>query len=74
MVQMNLFTGQEWRCRQQTRLRGNRADEINNEIGIDTTMCKTDGWCQPSVQHRELSSVLYGDLKGWMGGGGGREV
>ena len=31
-------------------------------------MCKTDSQWEPSIQHRELSSVLWGNLDGWGGG------
>ena len=36
-------------------------------------MCKTESWWEAAVWHRELSSVLSGDLEGW-DGGGEREV
>ena len=32
---------------------------------IYTIMCKMDNQWEPAVQHRELSSVLFGDLKEW---------
>ena len=35
---------------------------------------KIDSWWEPAIKHRELSSVLCGDLDGWDGGGGGKEV
>ena len=35
MVQMNLFTGQEWRRKQQARVRGNTADGMSYEIRMD---------------------------------------
>ena len=34
-----------------------------------TAMCKKDSWWEAAVQHRELSSVLCGDLEGRDGGG-----
>ena len=29
------------------------------------TMCKRDSWWQAAIPHRELSSALFDDLKGW---------
>ena len=30
-----------------------------------TNMCKTNSLCEAAIQHRELSSVLWGDLEVW---------
>ena len=37
-------------------------------------MCKTDSLSEPAVQHKELSSVLCGDLEEWDMGCAWREV
>ena len=44
-----------------------RGTVMNWEIGIDIytlPMCKTDSEGEPAIQHRELISVLWGDLEG----------
>ena len=43
----------------------------NREIGIDIYiygLCKTAGWQELTRKHKELSSVLCDNLRGWDGG------
>ena len=74
MVQMNLYTGQEQRCRHrdgQTRVRGNGADGINCEIGINiyTLPCVKQMSSVNQVYSIGSSVSALSDLKGWDGGG-----
>ena len=46
------------------------SEHLSHRIAdIHTTMCKIDGQREPAVQHRELTSVLGGDLDSRMKGG-----
>ena len=48
---------------------GREWDELGDwDLRMCTAMCKTDSQWEAAVQHREISSVLCGDLDGWDGG------
>ena len=70
---MNLFAGQDQRCRHREQMCGPRAGAgMNWEIGIDlrALLCVSRQLVGSALQDRELSSVvLCGDLDEWDGRG-----
>ena len=77
IIQMNLFTRQEQRCRHREKTCGcsggrKEQDKLEDyDRHIYTTVCKTDSPWKPAINHRELSLVLCDDLEGWGWWGGG---
>ena len=70
-VQMNLVPGQEQRHKRTERMCGHGEWEggMNWEIRFDIdTPCGKERASGKLVYHKELSSVLCGDLEGWGGG------
>ena len=79
MIQMNLLTGQEKRCRHRTQMCGQVWVGGRWWIGRQVLACVHrhvwDSWWEPAARCRELSSVLCGDLDGawgWEGSSRGR--
>ena len=78
MVLKNLFTGQQWRNRQQTYGHGEKASEgeMDGKSNMETyiTICKIDSQWEFVVWLRKLKQGLYINLEGWDGEGDGREL
>ena len=78
MVLMHLFTGQQWRNREQTYGHGEkRAEgEMYGKSNMETyiTICKIDSQWKFPVWLRKLKQGLCINLEGWDGEGDEREV
>ena len=77
MVLMNLFTGQQWRNREQTHGHGERGGggEMYGKSNMEIyTTCKIDSQWEFAVWLRKLKQGLCINLEVWDGAGGGREV
>ena len=75
VIKMNLFLGQEQRCRHRERMGGHEKgerDELREQHWHMCIVCKIDGYWEADVQHRELSSVFCDDPERWDGVVGGR--
>ena len=80
MLLINLYAGQQWRCRhrEQTYGHGERGGEgkmygkSNTETYI--TICKIDGQREFALWLRKLKQGLCINLEGWYGEGDGKEV
>ena len=65
MIQMNLFTRQKQTHRLREWIYGCQKEQTVAEFGINMpTLFKTDNHPGPTVQHRELFSMLHGSLDG----------
>ena len=76
MVLMNLFTGQQWRNREQTHGHGERGGggEMYGKSNMEIyTTCKIDSQWEFAVWLRKLKQGLYINLEVWDMEGGGRE-
>ena len=78
MVLKNLFTGQQWRNREQTYGHGERREdgEMYGKSNMETyiTIRKTDSQQEIAVWLRKLKQGLCINLEGWDGEGDGRDV
>ena len=76
MVLMNLFTGQQWRNREQTHGHGERGGggEMYGKSNMEIyTTCKIDSQWEFAVWLRKLKQGLCINLEVWDMEGGGRE-
>ena len=71
MVLKNLFTGQQWRNREQTYGQGEKGGEGEmygkSNMETYTTICKIDSQWELAVCHRKLKQGLCINLEGWDG-------
>ena len=78
MVLMNLFSGQQWRLREQTYGHGERGSEgeIYGKRNIETyiTICKRDSQWEFTVWLRKPKQWLCINLEEWDGEEDGREI
>ena len=76
MVLMNLFTGQQWRNREQTHGHGERGGggEMYGKSNMEIyTTCKIDSQWEFAVWLRKLKQGLCINLEVWDMEGGGRD-
>ena len=77
MVLMHLFTGQQWRNREQTYGHGEKRAEGemygNSNMETYITICKIDNQWEFAAWLRKLKQGLCINLEGWKGEGEGRE-
>ena len=77
MVLMHLFTGQQWRNREQTYGHGEKRAEGemygNSNMETYITICKIDNQWEFAAWLRKLKQGLCINLEGWKGEGDGRE-
>ena len=77
-VQMNLFTGQQWRHREQSYGPGERGweGEVYGESNMETycTICKIDCQWEFAVCLQKLKQQLCINLERWDREGDGREL
>ena len=77
---MNLFAGQQWRCRHREQACGHsggrrgwdKIERIDRNMYI--TVCKVDSMWGFAVRHRGLTPVLCDNLEWWDGVGDGRGI
>ena len=78
MVLKDLFTGQQWRNREQTQGHGERGGEgeTYGKRNMETyiTICKIESQGEFAVWLTKLKQGLCVNLEGWDGEGDGREI
>ena len=78
MVLKNLFSGRQWRNRQNRHGHGERGGEgemyEKNDMETYITVCKIDSQQEFAVWLRKLKQGLCINLEGWDGERDGREV